>query len=549
MEIRNPRPNPYVGPRAFETGEQLYGREREAHDLLLFLISQRIVLLHSPSGAGKTSLVQAGLIPRLREEGFHVLPVARVNLEPPPALSEKLGTGFNRYVYSVLLSLGEGIPPDKQVPLEQLAGMSLAQYLDQRPRPEPAPGEEDRPQVEVLIFDQFEEILTIDPTDQEARAAFFAQVGEALRSRHRWALFSMREDYIAALDPYLRSIPTRLASRYRLDLLGVDAALQAIRKPPQSQGVDFDAEAAIKLTDDLRRVQIQQPDGSITEQPGSYVEPVQLQVVCYRLWSNLAPDDNLISADDVAHIGDVNESLRGYYAERVASSAEQAGVSERKLREWFERKLITETGIRSQVLMGQGQSEGLDNGAIRLLENAHLVRAEKRRGVTWFELAHDRLIRPVRQDNADWFQANLSLLQRQAEAWLREDRPEGMLLHDQALQDAEAWAEAHASELTDADRDFLDESRKARLQAERERQEQAQKLELAQKLADAERTRAEEQSRSARRLRRILAVTLVALAAVVVLGMLAFNYRNRSLSQQAAAESAQQIADIRLGLF
>jgi WD40 repeat protein len=548
MELRNPRPNPYVGPRAFETGEQLYGREREARELLLFLISQRIVLLHSPSGAGKTSLVQAGLIPRLREEGFHVLPVARVNLEPPASTAGKAGGGFNRYIYSVLLSLGEGLPPDKQVPLEQLAGISLAEYLDKRPRPDPAPGEEDRPQVEVLIFDQFEEILTIDPNDQEGRTAFFAQVGEALRSRNRWALFSMREDYIAALDPYLRSIPTRLASRYRLDLLGVDAALQAIQNPPHSQGVDFDADAAIKLADDLRRIQIQQPDGSITEQPGPYVEPVQLQVVCYRLWGNLAPDDKLISAADVAHIGDVNESLRGYYAERVADIAKETGVTERKLREWFERKLITETGIRSQVLMGQGQSEGLDNNAIRLLENVHLVRAEKRRGVTWFELAHDRLIRPVRQDNAEWFQANLSLLQRQAEVWLKEDRPEGMLLHDQALQDAEAWAGAHASELTDAERDFLDESRKARLQAERERQEQAQKLELAQKLADAERTRAEEQSRSARRLRRILAVTLVALAAVVVLGVLVFNFRNRSLTQQAAAESAQQIAEYQEGV-
>ena len=70
MEIRNPRPNPYVGPRAFETGEQLYGREREARELLLFLISQRIVLLHSPSGAGKTSLVQAGLIPACAKRVF-----------------------------------------------------------------------------------------------------------------------------------------------------------------------------------------------------------------------------------------------------------------------------------------------------------------------------------------------------------------------------------------------------------------------------------------------------------------------------------------------
>jgi len=60
-------PNPYIGPRAFRTGETLYGRDREVDELLDLLIAERIVLLYSPSGAGKTSLVQAALILWLRE--------------------------------------------------------------------------------------------------------------------------------------------------------------------------------------------------------------------------------------------------------------------------------------------------------------------------------------------------------------------------------------------------------------------------------------------------------------------------------------------------
>ena len=79
-----PRPNPYIGPRSFTTGETLYGRDRETQKLLNVLIAERIVLLYSPSGAGKTSLVQAALLPRLIEEGFAVLPVIRVSAEPPP---------------------------------------------------------------------------------------------------------------------------------------------------------------------------------------------------------------------------------------------------------------------------------------------------------------------------------------------------------------------------------------------------------------------------------------------------------------------------------
>lgn len=63
-------PNPYIGPRAFQTGEVLYGRDRELLRLLNLLISRRLVLLHAPSGAGKTSLINAVLIPRLQAEGF-----------------------------------------------------------------------------------------------------------------------------------------------------------------------------------------------------------------------------------------------------------------------------------------------------------------------------------------------------------------------------------------------------------------------------------------------------------------------------------------------
>ncbi len=55
------RHNPYVGPRPVQTGETLYGRDRETLELLDLLIAKRIVLLYSPSGEGKTFLSQAGL--------------------------------------------------------------------------------------------------------------------------------------------------------------------------------------------------------------------------------------------------------------------------------------------------------------------------------------------------------------------------------------------------------------------------------------------------------------------------------------------------------
>ncbi|MGH2618326.1 MAG: hypothetical protein ACRDJC_24105 [Thermomicrobiales bacterium] len=76
-------PNPYVGPRAFTRKDTLFGRDVEKVNLLDLLISERIVLLYSPSGAGKTSLIQAGIVPALEEERFRPLPVIRVNRVSP----------------------------------------------------------------------------------------------------------------------------------------------------------------------------------------------------------------------------------------------------------------------------------------------------------------------------------------------------------------------------------------------------------------------------------------------------------------------------------
>ena len=67
------------------------------------IIAERIVMFYSPSGAGKTSLLQAALFPRLEKKKFRVLPVIRVNLEPPE--DTDLPPTFNRYVFSSLVSL------------------------------------------------------------------------------------------------------------------------------------------------------------------------------------------------------------------------------------------------------------------------------------------------------------------------------------------------------------------------------------------------------------------------------------------------------------
>src|SRR5437016_5540226 len=71
---------PFVGPQPFPPDRQLYGRDRELLALTNRLLSERLVLLYSPSGAGKTSLLMAkgGLRELMKDEGLRLLPPVRV---------------------------------------------------------------------------------------------------------------------------------------------------------------------------------------------------------------------------------------------------------------------------------------------------------------------------------------------------------------------------------------------------------------------------------------------------------------------------------------
>ncbi len=506
------RPNPYVGTRPFRKGEKLYGREQETSELLDLLIAERIVMLYSPSGAGKSSLLNASVLPKLEENGFHLLPVARVNHEPPPELERT--PKFNRYVYSLLVCFEEGVPPEQRFPAAELASMRLKAYLQKYyARAEANAKPEDAPiNAIVTIIDQGEEVITIDPAAREQKQEFFNQLGEALRDRSIWMLYSLREDYVARLDSYIKPIPTGFSVRYRLRLLQADAALSAIQNPPALQGVTFEDQAARKLVDELRLMKVQQPDGTTKKELGVYVEPVQLQVVCRRLWTSIERDDMEIGVDDVERAGDVNTALADYYKLQVATVAAKVGVRERAIREWFDRKLITKQGIRGQVLLAPGKSDGLENEAIRELERTYLVRAEKRGGSTWYELAHDRLVEPVLNDNRAWFDAHLSSLQRAADVWNEQGRTEGFLLFGEEYIEAEQWAAKNADIMLPVEADFLAACRKFDEAVKKEK-------------------------RNNQIVRALLVLSLAALAVAVFMFILARRAENRAETGQLAADS------------
>ncbi|HZF08754.1 MAG TPA: WD40 repeat domain-containing protein [Thermoanaerobaculia bacterium] len=458
--------NPYPGPRPFATadGAGFCGRDREVARLRARVVARRAVLLFAPSGAGKTSLLKAGLLPALAGipgiPGITVLPLARVG-GPLPALP---APPANPYTLSTLLDLLAG-----EVEPQEAAQWCLAAGLARLLREEPEPR---RSGPHLLVLDPFEELFTAHAERPADRAGFFRELREAL-DRHPQVslLLSMREDFVGQLEPFLPLLPDRLRSRFRLGLLDAVAARQAIDLPARRAGVPFTEEALGTLVDDLRRERLQREDGTVVERLGDEVEPVQLQVVCRRLWERRGEAAE-IDGEILTAAGSVDGALGRYYGEQVARAAAAGGipgVTERRARAWIGGRLVTASGLRGQVLREPERTQGLDNRVLAQLVEAHLVRAEERRGMVWYELAHDRLIALVQADNAAWEAAHLAAWERRAALWEREARPDGLLLAGEELATAER--QAVAAHLEPAESDFLAASRRARDAAHRERRQ------------------------------------------------------------------------------
>ena len=230
-------------------------------------------------------------------------------------------------------------------------------------------------------------------------------------------------------------------------------------------------------------------DGRLRQQDGPFVEPLHLQVVCESLWRVRAAPDRITAGDfkRLAHdLGDdltgVTAALARYYDSSIRETAERfrdAGVTERSIRNWFGRALISSSGLRLPVLLSTEKEFGLNAGVLGALAGRYLVRQDQRHGGIYYELAHDRLVDPVRKSNAAWRRLNPGPIDDRARLWDDGGRPDHLLLRDRELTDAEERAASSSEALSRLEREFLELSRAARSRAEEKRlREAARKREV-----------------------------------------------------------------------
>ena len=427
--------NPFPGARPFKRQEYrfFFGRKHETAALGSLVRAQPLVLLYAPSGAGKSSLISAGLLHELcppddlRDDSmpvpvgtFDVLGVANVH---PGAVRDDDGWPSasevpNVYVRAALDSLGGGA---------RTTHLTFDSYLASRPHPNDEFGD---PVPRLIVFDQFEEIL--EPFDRsdwlECRDDFIRQLDTALRSDPSLhVLIGIREDHLATIERLLSKMTTTLRARYRMDRLSVPKARIVIDKATKESGVPIAGDALDALVEGLgqrRFAAMKQPSWSrrlarrllrrprantARPIPDEFVDPGLLSVVGRRLWS-LAVDEPQrkrtgndaleITLDDVERSGGVDGALERYYDEAVKSVA--SGRAQTRVRKFFEHRLISQHGTRQLVAYDPDskQSHRIKQTVIEQLRTKYgLLRTEYRGGVNYLELSHDGFVAPVQRAN------------------------------------------------------------------------------------------------------------------------------------------------------
>jgi WD40 repeat protein len=386
------RDNPWPGLESFEeeARDYFHGREAEAEDLLRRVIDAPLTVLFGKSGLGKTSLLKAGLFPRLREKSF--LPVhVRLDIRPEaPGLVEQLRDAL----------LGEIARQRVEAP-PFTAGESLWEYLHRADLE--LWSEQNYPLVPVLVLDQFEEVFTLGERLPERVERFKSDLGDLAENRIPAALASrLAKDPSAAQGLDLRRMAYKVVVTLREDFLphleGWRAAVPSLgrvrvrllpMRPEQALSAVYDTAPHLMDEPLARRIvafvaAAQEPLG------GGEIEPALLSLFCRGL-NERRRQQGANRFDEQLLEGAQQGIIADYYRSCVEGLPDSVS-------RFIESDLITEKGFRNSYAKDDAVPAVLSEEELERLINRRLLRVEERYGTARIELTHDLLTRAVMAD-------------------------------------------------------------------------------------------------------------------------------------------------------
>ena len=386
--------SPYVGPRPFRRtdADRFFGRSLEARDVKHLWIGNQLTVLHGPAGVGKTSLLQAGVLPLLSGElHVEVLPVGGLGHESSVRLAAQPPS--NSYSFALLSEWARFEEPPTP-------GTSIADFLSARVLAASGPAE---PLHLLAAIDHFEELFTSFPARQAERGEFIDQLAAALRRVSALRLMLVvNDEYLGELKAYERRLSPFPLEYIRLSPLSADTALDAITGPLRATRREFAADVPQRIVDNLTIIEYTDIAGESATVQVDSVEPLLLQIACSDLWSSIPEHVDLITSEHLHFYGQVDQALRRFYDSAIDLVRQESDETEEQLRAWIESAFITEHGTRSTASMGLIATAGMPNKVADAFTEARILTKEYRARGTWYQLSHDRMIVPIRDANRAW---------------------------------------------------------------------------------------------------------------------------------------------------
>ena len=378
---------PYVGLRPFrvEDNDRFFGRAKESHEVAALWRANKLTVLYGPSGVGKTSLLQAGVIPLLDPERTDLLPIGRVT----GAAVASVGSSPGNVYTSALLS---SWAPDRSP--RELADLPIKTFLKQRPKSSDRYGD---PKPILLAIDHAEELFGDLAYRPELVSKFIAGLAQALRSHRETRLLLMvREDRLPSVLGYERILgpvtcPLPAAPVWRECRSGSHQQTAGRHWPAFSA---WSGQTTGQEPPDPDGHQCRGREGAAC---GGCRGPDPDSGRLFWTVGVLPPSAHVITSAHVRRHANIDQFLANYVSRVLSAVAAEHGVEVARIRSWLEQTFITELGTRGTAYEGLEQTAGMPNAAVRSLEDRHLIKAEHRAGIRWYELQHDRLIEPLHQ--------------------------------------------------------------------------------------------------------------------------------------------------------
>jgi WD40 repeat protein len=454
----DPTRSPFPGLDPFDRQDAavFFGRKREIDRLVELLTNTllrgpgRFVAIVGPSGSGKSSLLRAGLLPRLERltDRWVVVPAMQPGRQPVRSLARSLeiafrAAGYERRWADLLDRLGDG--PASLV--------ELAYELNE------AAGGANRSVL--VVIDQAEELVT--RSGPRAQEQFLALLRGALHEDSPlWTVATLRAEYLSSA-PDRAGLAEAIDDTLLVEPLSRARLPEIIQRPAQRAGLDFVPGLVQRMVEDTT---------------GGDALPL-LAWTLQQLYHGAGPGpERVVTVEAYEALGGVIGALQRQ-ADRLTAELHRRGQGGLVLPTLLKLVTIDEAGEPTRRRVERGRLTAAENAIVQTFIDARLLTSNRAGEEGTVEVAHEALLRqwpPLQQAITD-AQEGLrmrSQVERLANDWERSGHDESYLLRGVRLAAFEAWVDQHLDDLGVVDRRFLDASqafadRERTAAAERER--------------------------------------------------------------------------------